>query len=931
MALQPGRDNPAIAALAPASAARGIGDAFERSGAYFFGIDDGGRFIHANDALAQRLGYAPDEIERLGLADVVEGASDLLAWLGQGRPLIGSDLVFRTRAGEELAVTGMFSPNAERGRLISALGMFREREPAARQPSSEPQAIDPQLLEALVEFSPDGAAITDSDMEIIAFNRNFLEIWGLDEAAVRAGHGLAAAMRIVEEPEAFRESIYAYHADLECQGSGAVRLIDGRVLDWYTTVAYDREGAYLGRVWYYRDATGRLRMEEELRRSEELYRQLAMHFPDGAVFLYDRSLRLLLADGRGLPDILLSRDEIVGRTLAEILPKRLVALVEPAFREALAGRRASQDLRLGGRAYALKTVPVDTQPGEPVTQAMAIVQDVTAQRRLEAQLRETESRLRALVEQIPAITYIQEVHGHENVTVFMSPQVEAIFGYRPEELLDGSVSWLETIHPDDRERVLRETLASNERGVPFAMEYRSLTKWGATLWVRDEAAVIRDEHGNAKYWQGIISNITEERELEEAVRRSEERFRSAFDEAPMGIVMLGLDMLPRRINDAMCAMLGFVEDELIVPGTLSGLFDPDDRQALYANLERLRAGEVDRFGQVLRISHRDGHTVWAQMDVSYVFNGEREPEFVLAQFQDISEKHRLEEELRQSEAVFRSMFHHAAVGMARLDPDGHWLDVNESLCRMLGYTRDELLALDFRELAYPDDLAADLAGMDAALRGEQTHFHLETRANHRSGEPIWLDVSASLVRSEEDGRPLFFIIQAQDITARKDLERKLEFEAHHDRLTGLLNRNGLSELLDAPGAEDDEQVGILVVDMDGFKAVNDLHGHAAGDLVLQEVARRIERCVRGTDHVARLGGDEFVVALDGAVSGQAIERLSERIQAAVSRPINLPGIGRVVVGASVGTGIGPRRLASTQLLKVADDAMYRAKRLRRSA
>lgn len=931
MSLESCRDNPALSGVAPASTARGITDAFDQSGAYFFGIDGGGRFVHANAALARRLGYRPDEIELLALPDVVEGAAGLLARLGRGESLIGVELRFRTRDGELVAVNGMFSPNVEHGRLASALGMFKERGAAAWHRFEPPETADPQLLEALVEFSPDGAAITDSDLEIIAFNRNFLEVWGLDEAAVRAGYGLASAMRIIEDPEAFRDSIYAYHADLESQGSGAVRLIDGRVLDWYTTVAYDRAGAYLGRVWYYRDATGRLRMEDELRRSEELYRQLAMHFPDGAVCLYDQSLTILLADGSGLTDILLSREGIVGRNLSEILPRRLLAMVELAFREALAGRRASQDLRLGGRAFALKTVPISTQPGEPITQAMAIVQDVTQQRRLEEQLRETESRLRALVEQIPAITYIQEVHGRENVTVFMSPQVEAVFGYTPDELLDGSVDWLATIHPDDRERVLSETLASNETGMPFAMEYRSLTKWGNVRWVRDEAAVIRDEHGKVKYWQGIIFDITEERELEEAVRRSEERFRSAFDEAPMGIVMLSLDMALRRVNEAMCAMLGYAEDELIAPDALTGLIDPEDRPALLANLERLRVGDVDRFGQILRMHHREGGTVWTQMDASYIFNGERDPEFILAQFQDISEKHRLEEELRQSEAVFRSMFDHAATGMARLDPDGVWLDANESLCRMLGYTREELLALDFRELIYPEDLEGDLASMASAVRGEQSHYYIEKRVIHRSGAPIWIAVSVSLVRSEDDGRPLFFIIQAQDVTARKDLERKLEFEAHHDRLTGLLNRRGLAQLLDAGGFQDDEQVGILVIDMDGFKDVNDRHGHAAGDLVLQEVARRIKGCVREADHVARLGGDEFVVALDGAVGPQVVARLSERIQSAVSRPIVLPGIGRVIVGASVGTGVGPRRLASTQLLKAADDAMYRAKRQRRSA
>ncbi|CAN5690464.1 hypothetical protein BH23CHL2_BH23CHL2_12690 [soil metagenome] len=592
----------------------------------------------------------------------------------------------------------------------------------------------------------------------------------------------------------------------------------------------------------------------------------------------------------------------------------------------------SQDVRVGPRIYTVTTVPISSTSRDGMPQGMAIWQDVSNQRKLEGQLRDAESRLRTLVEQIPAVTYVQQVQASGNITIFISPQVETFFGYTPDELLNDGDDWLQTIHPDDRQKVLAGTEISNSQGTPFSMEYRSVTKDGDVRWVRDEATIIRDERGKAHFWQGIIFDITDERNLEQAVQQSEERFRSAFDEAPMGIVMVGLDSAPKRFNHAMCEMLGYTEKELLAFGNIGALTHPDDLERDVAELRRLQSGEIDRYRLLKRFIHRDGHTVWTQMDVSYVFNGEREPEYIIAQVQDVSEQHRLQEELRQSEAVFRSAFDFAAIGMARVDLDGRWLDVNAALCSMLGYSRDELVGLRFQELTHPGDLESDLAYVRDAQNGGSSSYHLEKRYIHKSGAIIWGSFSVSLVRSEEDGRPLFFISQIQDITAKKELEEKLEFQANHDGLTGLLNRYGLMKLLERPvGKSDDDEIGILVIDMDGFKAVNDLYGHAAGDEVLRMVAERISSCVRETDRVARFGGDEFVVTLGEPINSDVVDRLSLRIQEAVSRPIRLGDDNLVVVGASVGTEIGPRKLAPTTMLKAADDAMYRAKRKRQSA
>jgi len=200
--------------------------------------------------------------------------------------------------------------------------------------------------------------------------------------------------------------------------------------------------------------------------------------------------------------------------------------------------------------------------------------------------------------------------------------------------------------------------------------------------------------------------------------------------------------------------------------------------------------------------------------------------------------------------------------------------------------------------------------------------------------PIWTTYTASLLRAA-DGRPLYLIFQMQDITARKAAEERLErlhqelyTQARHDALTGRPNRALFQDRLAQTlrGAErTGDPVGLLLLDLDGFKAVNDTLGHAAGDQLLQEVGRRMQQVVRTSDTVARLGGDEFVLLLPSPGSSGAIE-VASNVRAAVPEPISLNGQ-RVTVDSSIGVALYPTdgKDPST-LLRQADAAMYVAKR-----
>ena len=231
----------------------------------------------------------------------------------------------------------------------------------------------------------------------------------------------------------------------------------------------------------------------------------------------------------------------------------------------------------------------------------------------------------------------------------------------------------------------------------------------------------------------------------------------------------------------------------------------------------------------------------------------------------IAEQERISHALKESEEYFRTTFDHAA-GMAVIDPDGRWRQVNESLCGMLGFTEEELLENGFQSITHPDDLGNDLANLYQLLEGNIPSYQLEKRYSHKIGHTVWVLQSASLIRDAENN-PRHIIFQIQDISDRKKAEEQIHHAAFHDALTGLPNRtlfaDRLSMAVERSKRSANFQFAVIFVDLDRFKIVNDSLGHSMGDKLLIDLSRRLEKCLRAVDTVARLGGDEFAILLDG--------------------------------------------------------------------
>jgi diguanylate cyclase (GGDEF)-like protein/PAS domain S-box-containing protein len=251
--------------------------------------------------------------------------------------------------------------------------------------------------------------------------------------------------------------------------------------------------------------------------------------------------------------------------------------------------------------------------------------------------------------------------------------------------------------------------------------------------------------------------------------------------------------------------------------------------------------------------------------------------------------------------------------------------VNRALARTLGVQEAQLLEMNFLDFTNGEDLTEEMNETRRLFRGEIESFCCERRYEHPEGRTVWTRMHVSLVRSA-DGAPAQLLGQVEDITTHKQREMSLTHDARHDPLTGLLNRAGLRERVDAVWAArtSDAPMAVLFGDLDGFKGVNDTLGHDAGDEVLVHVAQRLLTAVRDGDVVARWGGDEFVILCPSVSTVEDATAIAERIHTALQTPFRL-GQGLAEIGISIGVALDAGQPLPDLLIKDADAAAYRAK------
>lgn len=376
--------------------------------------------------------------------------------------------------------------------------------------------------------------------------------------------------------------------------------------------------------------------------------------------------------------------------------------------------------------------------------------------------------------------------------------------------------------------------------------------------------------------------------------------RLAYDVTPIGISFVSLDRRALTVNPAMCRLLGRTEDE-IRSLSIAELTHPDDVDLHLEPQRELLAGERDRYTIEKRYLRPDGSAVWAALHVVAVRDDAGEPRLLISQCEDISEVRAAREELEAEQARFAALVRRSSDLILLVGQDGRIDYASPASIALLGEDPDDLRGRRVDELVHPEDRRL----LDAAVQagtGPDGGMSVACRVVRADGELRHVEAVASdwTGRREAEGT----VLNVRDVTERVVAVSELAWQASHDRLTALGNREWFLDQLDE-ALRESRPVGdgpaLLLLDVDGFRALNDAYGFAAGDRVLTTVARRVERRLRPGDLVARLGADELAVLVFDADAGDGTV-VARRLAEAVREPIKL-ATGRVLPPVTVSVGV----------------------------
>lgn len=510
--------------------------------------------------------------------------------------------------------------------------------------------------------------------------------------------------------------------------------------------------------------------------------------------------------------------------------------------------------------------------------------------------------------------------------VRINDQAAQMLGYQPEELGEISIAtWADFTHPDDSKaafELFRRHVAGLEPS--FVCEVRMRHREGHWVWVVNRGRIAsRDADGRAVLMSGTYQDITQRRLAEQALRESEQRFRSLFqDVASVAVQGFDGDFTIRFWNRGSELVYGYTAEEAIGRSLIDLLVEPGERESTGAEMSRWIFETPPDRAEEFPLLRRDGKqlTVLSSRTIQRQVAGGVE---IFCFDIDISEKKAAELDLQLAASVFT----HSRDGILIADCDGNIIRVNDAFDRITGRPSGWMTGRALAEMVIGDSDAEAVAAWNAnVLSGDEWSGEFKLR---RAGKPpIVALLGVSAVRGTA-GTIVHYVGVLTDITAESEYQAHLERMAHFDALTGLPNRSLLATRHREAALQarrDGRILALTYVDLDGFKTINDTHGHDTGDRFLQAVAQRMGPLLGDFHTLARVGGDEFVGLIADLPDRDAARAPLERLREVLAAPFV---IGEVAAQLSASIGVaflGPNDdLDGDQLLRQADQAMYVAK------
>ena len=686
---------------------------------------------------------------------------------------------------------------------------------------------------------------------------------------------------------------------------------------------YDRQGNVIAIEGIARDITARRHAEDSLRDSEQRLNLVVETSPD-LIAIQERNGRYTFVNSAYRAVLGYQPEDLIGLNPAEFIHADDLEDVTQRFSDmvqfGLPGEATFRFRHHDGHWVTLEAngqVLAD-DAGQP-TGVVVVSRDVTERKQAEDALRDSKEVLRATIESTHDGILVVDENGqvaHANARFLEMWRIPTeLFQTRDDDRLLAFVLD-QLVEPEAFVAKVRELYESCDES------FDTLRFLDARVFERFSRPLVTNGAVTGRVWS--FRDVTERRRAEQVLRETEERFRKIFEDGPLGMAIVTPELRTLRANSTLCNMLGYSEEQLslITFGDITHADDVDRDVGLAA---QLFAGEISSYKVEKRYIRKDGSVLWATLTASVIRREDGTPLYGLGMVEDITERRRQEEALRESESKFRTMAETVAAAAFIFQGD-RMRYVNSAAEAITGYPRDELLGMNFWDVIHPDD--RDMVRWHDLGRehAKQKPARYEVRILTKARAERWVDFTAGMI--EFDGAPAV-LGTAFDITERKRAEDALREQARRDPLTGLLNHAAIVDELRTMIARDDPASthAVAMVDVDGLKAVNDTFGHQIGDLVLLTVARALTR--EGAV-VGRYGGDEFVALLKGRDRAGAERYRNAVIEAVTGARLKDPETGSTVpVVVSMGLAIYPDEAESIEeLIKLSDSAMYAWRRHR---
>jgi diguanylate cyclase (GGDEF)-like protein/PAS domain S-box-containing protein len=639
-------------------------------------------------------------------------------------------------------------------------------------------------------------------------------------------------------------------------------------------------------------------------------------FPD-IVFIIDKDLQYVASNDHS--DLLLPKEEFIGRTVTDVLPKEVAELFEDSIIQVFRSGRLVEfnyQLEIQNKQNHFEARAKQISDIE----ALVVVRNTTEEH---ARLTELE-RLSMVAQQTTngvVITDLDEkvLWVNEGFTRITGYSLDEIEGKVPGRLLQGPQTDPETV------QTIREAI---EKRKSYSVDIINYRKNGQPYWVRISCNPWSNEQGEIIGYIAIQSDIDQEVKNIEQIQKSQKLLTAVIDANSIGTWILNLQTRSLEINEQWAKLLGYTLADLepVDMDTWQDLTHPDDLKICLKMFEDYDKGLIDYYEYPIRMKHKDGHWVWIRTSGSITSRtADGRAEFTLGTHLDINAQMLAEAHLKEQYDYMQVLFNNMIDGILGFNSDNKIQSFNPSAETIFGYSHDEIINKDIGMLIPELQGQQQLVGQHQYIEGKR-----------KNGEVFPMEIG--IVGSKYKQEPIFIGI-LRDVTERKNAEEAINKLAYFDGLSGLPNRRLMFDRLQhalLKIARNKSHLALLFVDFDNFKQINDSAGHDVGDVLLQQIALRLRGAVRESDTVARLGGDEFIVILEDLdpnsdIANKQAASAAKKIKSLLNKPYQLQAIS-YIGSCSIGIALcGDPSFSSAEFLKQADLAMYEAKLSGRNA